>query len=86
MSADDLARMLDIIVSRAPQLRDVGVLSVTIGDSAFTLAAAEPATAAPEVAAPEAIEEPSDIMRSPWTHGVPGKDSPSVVAPRRRKV
>lgn len=73
MTTAEASKLLDLIAERAPKLRASGVLTVELGGdgaAAFTLAPAEPRVEPPSKdAAPD--DEPSDTLRSQWTHGVP---------------
>lgn len=84
MTKDDAAELLDLIIERAPDLRAAGVLTVELGEAGFSLAPAERADV--DMGDKEEGETPTDVLRDPWTHGRPGKDSPTTLTVNRRKV
>jgi hypothetical protein len=88
MTKQEAADILDLIEQRAPRLQRVGVLSVTLGGAGFTLAPAEPVASIDPGADDDKAdaEEPKGVLDSPWTHGRPGKDTPSVIKPNRQRI
>lgn len=62
------AEWLSLIAEHAPQLRDVGVLSVSIDDVTFTLA---PALAKAVEIDAQPDDEPKGVFDDPATFGIP---------------
>lgn len=88
MTKQEAADILDLIEERAPRLQRVGILNVTLGGAGFTLAPAEPVGPVDIGAGDDKadVEEPKGVLDSPWTHGRPGKDTPSVIKPNRQRI
>lgn len=83
MTVDDIAKALELIISRAPALVAAGVRGrVTIGEVSFALA--DPESEAP-AAAPALADEPGDALNDPATHGLFGDDAPAHMPRRRRE-
>jgi hypothetical protein len=86
VTKQEAADVIDLIIARAPQLREVGVRGVNLGDGVgFTLAAAEPAPDDLDGNQDEESEVP-DALHDPWTHGVPRPGTPKVLPKRSRSL
>lgn len=86
MTRDEASELLDLIIERAPQLREAGVLSVNLGGAAFVLAAAELAAPADLGADQGGEGDPKDVLHDPWTHGRPNRDAPASLKVTRRPL
>jgi len=82
----EAADFIDLIIARAPQLREAGVRSVNLGDGVgFVLAAPVPEADDLDGNSDEEADVP-DALHDPWTHGVPRPGTPKVLPKRSRKL
>jgi hypothetical protein len=83
MTPQEAADLLDLIVARAPSLRQAGIRSVNLGGASFTLAPAELEADLGDV---DDEPGPADALHDPWTFGVPAAGAPTVLPVRKREL
>ena len=82
MTKQEASDLLDLVIARAPELREAGIRSVELGGLGFTLA--PPELAPDDTGNDQEDDGPADALHDPWTFGRPAAGTPKALPKRKR--